>query len=201
MEINCLTVGPIQENCYLLTDGADAVVIDPGDEPDDILSAIEGKTLQLIICTHAHLDHVGAVEGLRKATNAPFCLHRNDVPLLDAVPSMARLFGLVPFQPPKPDRILEGGETLTAGNISLKVLATPGHTPGGICLLGNGVLFSGDTLFAGSVGRTDLPGGSHAQLMQGIQTQLLTLADEVVVYPGHGPRTTIGTERRGNPFL
>jgi glyoxylase-like metal-dependent hydrolase (beta-lactamase superfamily II) len=203
MEVTCFVVGAFEENCYIVAEGHDAIIIDPGEDPQRLLSEIQARNLKVgaIVCTHAHLDHVGAVESLMEATKAPFCIHKADVPLLDMVPGQALMFGFAQDIPPKPTRILNDGDTISAGALTLKVIHTPGHTPGGICLLGDGVLFAGDTLFAGSVGRTDLAGGSHAQLIRSIQEKILPLDDSITVYPGHGSQTTIRAERRNNPFL
>ncbi|HEY9766207.1 MAG TPA: MBL fold metallo-hydrolase [Chroococcales cyanobacterium] len=203
MEITCITVGSFSENAYFVVEGKDAIAIDPGDQSRQLIDWLEKRDVSLgaIICTHAHLDHVGAVQAMSKKTGAPFLIHKDDAPMLASVPSQALLFGLTGRPAPKPDRLLEDQEELRFGSLNFQVLHTPGHTPGGICLLSGGVLFSGDTLFAGSVGRTDLPGGSHSQLILSIHDRLMTLEDSVLVYPGHGPSTTIGAEKSGNPFL
>lgn len=203
MKVKCLVVGAFQENCYLACQGNHAIVIDPGDDPTGIIEEIQKNHLILdaIVCTHAHLDHVGAVEKLMDATGAPFCLHEADATMLHTVPTQALMFGLSAAQPPKPTRLLKEGDVITADSLTLEVIHTPGHTPGGICLKGEGVIFTGDTLFAGSIGRTDLPGGNHQQIIQSIKEKLMPLDDATIVYPGHGAESTIGNERRNNPFL
>jgi glyoxylase-like metal-dependent hydrolase (beta-lactamase superfamily II) len=203
--IESLTVGPIQANCYVL--GCDetrqAAVIDPGDEADRILMTLArpNLTLRYIINTHGHFDHVGANKRLKDVTGAPILIHRLDAPMLKQLSASAASWGLSADDSPTADRMLEDGDTVSVGTITLKVLHTPGHTQGGISLLADGCVFVGDTLFAGSVGRTDFPGGNAATLKHSIQTKLFTLADEVVVYPGHMQPTTVGTERRTNPFV
>ena len=202
-----LAVGPLQCNCYILGDDRtrEAVVIDPGEEADRILALLDRHrlTVRVIVQTHAHFDHVGATAPLRKATGAEVCLHRGDEPLYANLALQARWFGLPAPEATPITRWCEDGEAVKAGGLALDVLHTPGHTPGSVCLsMGDArLLFSGDTLFCGSVGRTDLWGGSQEQLMASIERRLLTLPDETAVYPGHGPDTTIGQERRGNPFL
>jgi hydroxyacylglutathione hydrolase len=202
-----LTVGPLQCNCFILGDETtrDAIVVDPGDEADRIL-ALVGRhrlTVKTIVQTHAHFDHVGASGPLREATGAEVCLHRSDTSLYEHLAMQAQLFGVpVPKAAPV-SRWYDHGEEIKAGGMVLGVIHTPGHTPGSVCLLmaADAMLFSGDTLFCGGIGRTDLWGGSYEQIMQSITTRLLTLPDDTVVYPGHGPETTIGDERRANPFV
>jgi glyoxylase-like metal-dependent hydrolase (beta-lactamase superfamily II) len=202
-----LAVGALQCNCYILGDerSREALVIDPGEEAGRILAVIRrhGLTVRAIVQTHAHFDHVGATAPLREATGAEVCLHRGDEELYAHLGLQAQWFGLpAPVATPV-TRWCGDGDELKAGGLSLHVLHTPGHTPGSICVRheGDALLFSGDTLFCGSVGRTDLWGGSQEQLMASIQQRILTLPDDTVVYPGHGPETTIGQERRSNPFL
>jgi glyoxylase-like metal-dependent hydrolase (beta-lactamase superfamily II) len=202
-----LAVGPLQCNCYILGDDRtrEALVVDPGDEAERILAVIECHrlTVRAIVQTHAHFDHVGATAPLREATGAEVCLHRGDRELYEQLPMQAQWFGLPAPKATAITRWCEDGDDVKAGGLVMAVLHTPGHTPGSLCLsLGEAkLLFSGDTLFCGGVGRTDLWGGSQEQLMASIQTRLLTLPDETAVYPGHGPDTTIGQERRSNPFL
>ncbi|MFZ0243521.1 MAG: MBL fold metallo-hydrolase [Desulfobacterales bacterium] len=205
MIIESLTVGPIQANCYILgcKETKDAVVIDPGDEADRILMTLarSGLTLRYIINTHGHFDHVGANKRLKGATGAAILIHRLDAPMLNQLAASAAAWGMSAEDSPAPDRMLEEGDTIDFGTITLTVLHTPGHTPGGISLATDGCVFVGDTLFAGSVGRTDFPGGNAATLKQAIQAKLFTLADETIVYPGHMEPTTVGQERRTNPFV
>ncbi len=185
-------------------------MIDPGEEPARILRLLQQEelTARLILHTHAHLDHVGGSAEVARVTGAPILLHKADAPLWEWVPQQAATFGFVCPPMRSVDRYVQDGETLTWGSCSGEVLHTPGHSPGGLCLLvrgagagGRDLLFSGDTLFAESVGRTDLWGGSSEQLMQSIRDRILTLSDETEVIPGHGPATTVGHERSENPFL
>lgn len=206
LELTGFTVGPFEENPYLLicSDTQQALLIDPGDEAELLWQALikAGATLDAIVLTHAHLDHVGAVETLRARANAPVYLHPADDELLAHVPQQAALFGLhaAPVRPA--DRRLAHGETLRCGNLELQVIHTPGHSPGSVCLYlaAERVLIAGDTLFYRSVGRTDLPGGDAPILLRSIRERLWQLPDDTRVYPGHGPATTIGDERRNNPF-
>ncbi len=207
LQIHTLVNGPIQENAYVLQwpGQSEAIVIDPGDEAGRLAEAIRALGLKpvLLLATHGHFDHVGAVDGLAKAFGARFAMHGADGFLLERLEDSAAFYGQQPTKEPKVDQTLLGGETLKVGGIGLRVLATPGHTPGGLCFYHgeSGSLFSGDTLFEGSVGRSDTEGGSHATLIQSIHRQLLTLPDATRVYPGHGDATTIAVERRQNPHL
>ncbi len=207
MIIEALVVGPFASNCYIVgsSSSGEGMIIDPGAEPGAILRKVRqlGLSIALIVATHAHIDHIDGLSAVKEKTNAPFALHEAEVELLSGVPMrMLTSFGVGPFRSsPQPDRLLRDGERMDIGDLQFEVLHTPGHTPGGICLLGDGVVFSGDTLFNCGVGRTDFPGGSHQRLIRSIREKLLVLPDETIVYPGHGPPTTIGDERRGNPFL
>ncbi len=200
-----LIVGPLQVNCFILADEKtkEAVVIDPGDDARDILKVIQDKGLRVkyIINTHAHFDHVGANKAVKDATGADLLLHEADAPVLDTVSRQARSFGMSPVLSPPPDRLLKHGDSIVAGEVSLTVLHTPGHTPGGISLLEEGMVFTGDALFAGSIGRTDFPGGDLRTLLRSIKENLMTLPDDTKVFSGHGPASTIGDEKRENPFL
>jgi len=203
--IERLEVGPFASNCYLV--GADSnqegIIIDPGAEANNILKRVEALSLKvkIIVLTHGHMDHVGALTEVKEATGAEVAIHSKDAQSLQASQPMSVFSGLPHQALPPPDRLLEGGDNLDIGDLHFLVLHTPGHTPGGICLLGNGVVFSGDTLFNFGIGRFDMPGGSGSQLMNSIHTKLMVLPDNTIVYPGHGPETTIGTERQWNPFL
>lgn len=199
-------VGPLACNCYIVGDEAtkQAIVIDPGGDEDELAEAIASKELTVvaIVATHAHFDHIIAAQRLRELTGAPFHLHDADRVLLDWMQTSGRLFLGVDLPPaPDVDRSAPEGELLTAGDVRLEVLHTPGHSPGSISLIADDAIFSGDTLFARSVGRTDLPGGDTSLLLKAINDKLFEFGDEVPVYPGHGPSTTIGEERRFNPFL
>ena len=207
MILEMLTVGPFQENCFILGDEESGVgaIIDPGDEPARIAMAVEETGLEIgsIIVTHAHIDHVGAVAALAEEYSCPVLMHVEAEPMLKELPTQAMMMGLRFGKVPAVDRHIEDGETLEVGELRLRSLYTPGHAPGHVALYieDEGLVLSGDALFAGSVGRVDLPGGSMEVLMQSIEERLLTLPDETIVYSGHGPRTTIGNERTSNPFL
>jgi hydroxyacylglutathione hydrolase len=205
MIIQSLVVGPIQANCFILGDEKTqkAVVIDPGDEAQRILAGLQKQALQLkyIINTHGHFDHVGANKALKEKTGVPILIHRAEAPLLAQLSSSAAVWGMQVDDSPPADRLLEDGDKISFGEITLEVIHTPGHSLGGISLYTPKDLFVGDTLFAGSIGRTDFPGGDYDQLISGVRTRLFVLGDDVKVYPGHGPATTIGQERRYNPFF
>ena len=207
MILEMLTVSPFQENCYIIGDQESGVgaIIDPGDEAARIAMAVEGTGLEIgfIIVTHAHIDHVGAVAALTDEYACPVLMHAEAEAMLEALPTQAMMMGMRFGKVPRVDRYLEGEDTVDVGELRLRSLYTPGHAPGHLALYveDEGLVLSGDALFAGSVGRVDLPGGSMEVLMQSIEERLLTLPDDTVVYPGHGPRTTIGNERTANPFL
>lgn len=205
MIIRQLAVGPLQANCFIV--GCEqtrrAAVIDPGDEADRILLALaeRGLTVTHILNTHGHFDHVGANRRLKQATGAPILIHALDAPMLRLLARTAAAWGMAAENSPDPDRLIAEGEMIPVGELALQVIHTPGHTPGGVSFYANGVLFVGDTLFAGSVGRTDFPGGDFDTLRRSIQEKLFRLPDEVRVFTGHGPETTIGEEKRTNPFV
>jgi glyoxylase-like metal-dependent hydrolase (beta-lactamase superfamily II) len=192
-------------NCFVLgcEQTLNAVVIDPGDEADRILMALSESslTLKTIINTHGHFDHVGANKPLHDATGAPIVIHALDAPMLNQIAASAANWGLAGDNSPTPERTIDDGDTIEFGNIALTVIHTPGHTPGGVSLHTGEHVFVGDTLFAGSIGRTDFPGGSFETLRDSIQKKLFALGDAVQVYTGHGPQTTIGRERINNPFV
>ena len=204
--IICLTSGIFQENCYLVASetSSDAILIDPGEDAELFLSRLnsEGLTLKAIWLTHGHLDHVDGVQHVVTETGAEVYLHPGDRELYDHVREQGAMLGIrTDAVVPPPDRELAQGDELRVGDCPFCVLHVPGHSPGGVAFLGDGVVICGDTLFAGSIGRSDLPGGDMQQLLTGIRQQLLSLPDDTVVYPGHGPETTIGVERASNPFL
>ena len=205
MEIIHLIVGTLEVNCYIVGDEAknEWAVIDPGGDAEKILEVIKEKKVRVkfIINTHGHPDHTEACTEVKQGTGAPLYIHKADATFLSGTfNQLARLTG-IKASSFKPDHFLNDGDTLSLGDISFKVLHTPGHTRGGICLFFDNVLFSGDTLFAGSIGRTDLPGGSLSTLLNSVREKLFCFPDSVVVYPGHGPQTTIGQEKSSNPFL
>jgi len=203
--IKSLAVGPIMANCFILgcEQTLEAAVIDPGDEADRILRALAeyNLTAKLIINTHGHFDHVGANKRLNAVTGAPILIHPLDAPMLAQLADSAAAWGMQADNSPPPDRELQDGDDVTFGKIRLTVVHTPGHTPGGISLYTAREVFVGDTLFAGSIGRTDFPGGSFATLKESIQQKLFVLSDDLKVYPGHNQTTTIGVEKRSNPFV
>lgn len=203
MRIERLILGELETNCWIVSDdqGGPAIVVDPAGEPGVLLEALASRETAFVVLTHCHFDHLAAAKDVLAVTGAPLAAHEDDADYVtDVVGTGGALFGFTAVAP-RVDRRLQAGDVVEAGEISFRVLHTPGHTPGGICLLGHGHLFSGDTLFAGSVGRTDFPRGDARALASSIATQLATLADTIVVHPGHGPETTIGRERRVNPFF
>jgi len=204
MIIKKLVVGPLEENSYVLADevSKEAVVIDPGDEPDRIMDIIDGNGFNVlaVICTHGHFDHVGAVGDIKKATGAKVMMHKDDYETYGMAKEQAAFWGYNVDDLPEPDGFLSNGDEIKAGGIVLKVMHSPGHSPGGICLYGEGVLFSGDTIFQGSIGRTDFPGGSIEKLKESFK-RLIDLPDDTRVFSGHGPETTIGREKKENFFM
>jgi len=184
-----LVVGPYQTNCYILAckETLDGVVIDPGDEVTRIVRELGRNRIKVrsILITHGHVDHIGGAAELQRITKAPILIHPHDATALRA----------------RPDGSLQEGMQIQVGSYALSVVHTPGHSPGGVCFIAPGAVFTGDTLFAGSVGRTDFPGGSHETLVAGVRKKIFPLGDDLRVYPGHGPFSTIGEERRMNPFF
>lgn len=206
-EVETLTLGPFQSNCYIVrpSGGGASVVIDPGDEPERILARLGDRTPAAILLTHAHLDHIGAVAALVRETGAPVYLHEGDRFLYDAAAEHARAFGLQVEPPPAPDAELKEGDDVSFGPLEFEVRHAPGHSPGHVVLVGGGaakgIAFVGDCVFAGSIGRTDLPGGDMQTLLTAIRRRILTLPDATVLYPGHMGPTTVSKERQTNPFL
>ena len=211
MEIVTAAAPPFFKNGFLVTceETRETVFIDPGDEVDDLLDHAResGLKITMILLTHAHVDHVSGVARAKAALQVPIWLHRDDLFLYDDAVAHGRMFGLRVEAPPPVDLFYESAQTLTFGRYTVEVRHTPGHCPGGVCLAigrtgeAGRELFVGDTLFAGSIGRTDLPGGNHEQLIRSIREQLLVYPDETIVHSGHGPDTTIGEERESNPYL
>ena len=207
MILEKLTVGPFQENCYIVGDEASGtgVLFDPGDEAARISIAVERTNLEIsqIVITHAHIDHVGAVVALVDEYSCPVLMHAEAEPMLKQLPNQALMMGLRFGKVPAVDGYIEDGEILEVGALRFEALYTPGHAPGHLAFYAadEGLVLSGDALFAGSVGRVDLPGGSMEVLMQSINERLLVLPDTTAVHSGHGPETTIGEERAHNPFL
>lgn len=205
MKVITLTTGQFAENCYLVIDEAEglAAVVDPGEDARLILARVSTESVRVseIWVTHAHVDHVVGVAAVHETTAAPIRLHVDDLPLYRAAPTQAAWLGVTAAPLPEPTLRFTPGEPVSVGSLTFAVGHTPGHSPGSVSLVGHGVAFVGDVLFAGSVGRVDLPGGDGVALLQSIERELLTLPDETIVYSGHGPSTTIGAERRTNPFL
>ena len=205
IEVTLVVTGPFAENSYVVhdTETRDAVIIDPGDDPGRILRTVEqaGARPLAVLLTHGHNDHVGAVARILETFDVPLLCHEGDQPWLDGVEKQGRMFGLRVGKVPKPTRYVTDNEELTFGSLQLKVIHTPGHSAGGVCYLLGRILFAGDTIFQGSVGRSDFPDGSHDQLIESIETRILPLGDDVAIYSGHGPETTVAREKRTNPFL
>ena len=200
-----LMVGPLQSNCFILGDeeSGEAVVIDPGGDGDIILDAVERRPWKIVavLNTHAHFDHTAANAELVSRTGAPLMVPRGDAPHLEQAHMAAGLYGLVAEKSPPANHLLDEGEVIKVGDEEIRVLSTPGHTVGGAAFVTSIGIFSGDALFSGSIGRTDLPGGDYGTLMRSIREKIMSLPDDTPVYPGHGPPTTVGRERTENIFL
>ena len=204
--IETLAVGLFQSNVFILGDKetGDAVVIDPGDDIQDVLDILQKNSLKTgnILLTHGHIDHVSGVKALKEATGATVYLHKEDMFLYEQLPTQASFFGITADEIVKIDKCIEDGMEIGEGSLKCRVIHTPGHTPGSVSFYFQpGIVFTGDTLFRWSIGRTDLWGSSHEELMTSIKDKLFMLDDRTTVYPGHGPSTTIGAEKRDNPFL
>jgi len=198
-------VGALEVNCFVIADSEtkEGIVVDPGDNADQIIDFIakNGIIVKYVINTHCHFDHIGGNKKIVEATKAELLIHESELPLLERAEGSAALWGFKVEASPQPSHFLKDGDTLKIGNIIVEVIHTPGHSPGGICLKFDNKLISGDTLFAGGVGRTDFPGGDGYALIKSIKEKLFTLPDSTEVYPGHGPSTTIGNEKLYNPFF
>jgi hydroxyacylglutathione hydrolase len=204
MKIDRLIVGQLQNNCYIVYDEKNlkGMVVDPGDEPDRILETVIEKGIDIvyIICTHGHFDHIGGVAEIKEAKGGKIVLHQNDLELYVRAGDQAALWGLGFDRQPKPDMLVSEGDELRVGDLKFTVLSTPGHSPGGICLYGERLLLSGDTVFAGSVGRTDLFGGNIDDLKRSFR-RIMSLPPETAILPGHGGLSTVGRERESNFFV
>jgi hydroxyacylglutathione hydrolase len=202
MDVRCFTVGPLQENCWIVRREERALVVDPGDEGDRLVAAVDGLTVEAILLTHTHFDHVGAVAQMARHTGAPVYCPKLEVPVLQDINSYV-FPGYGPFEPYDPEETVEGGERLSLAGFDIDVLFTPGHSPGHVSysIPDEQVLLDGDVLFRGSIGRFDLPGGSGETLLESIGMLLNTLPDDTRVLPGHMGATTLGHERVSNPFL
>jgi hydroxyacylglutathione hydrolase len=198
-----IPVGPLQANCIVVADEASkkAMIVDPGDEPDRITGIISdrGLAVEFIVFTHGHFDHMGVVSDIKDRTGARVAIHRDELELYKGARDMAAMWGHELDNPPDPDILLSDGDRLAVGELSFSVLHTPGHSPGGICLYGENIVITGDTLFKGSIGRTDFYGGDMGKMKQSFR-RLMELPEDTVVLPGHGPTTTIGREKRENMF-
>lgn len=207
MKIKALVVGPIMENCYILHDEQtlEGIIVDPGDEATSILNVVDNLKLHIkyIVNTHGHADHIGANKELGLALKAKLAIHADDACMLTDPHLNLSENGYMgrPIISQSADIILHEGDIISFGNCNLKVIHTPGHTPGGICLVGEGVVMSGDSLFAGSIGRTDFPTGSMTDLISNLKAKILTLDENLTVFPGHGGATTIAYEKQINPYL
>lgn len=206
-KLKTVVAGPFAVNCYLYWDdmNGDGIIIDPGAEAGEIFEEVTRAEFQpkAILLTHGHGDHIAAVDEVKKKYDIPLYLGDGEQELLENPGANVSAFFDTPIVAPPPDHLLRDEQPLTVGSISLRVLSTPGHSPAGVAYLdeSQGILFCGDSLFAGSIGRTDLPGSSHDLLIESIQKKIMSLPDSIVCYPGHGPRTTVGAERVSNPFL
>ncbi len=204
MIVKTVVVGPLQVNCHIIGDEKTrkAMIIDPGDEPDMIVDNVKKNSLTVdyIVCTHGHFDHVGAVSDIKKETGAKIILHREDLAIYESAVELARYFGIALEPQPAPDMLVKEGDKIDVGTLSFVVYQSPGHSPGGIVLYGEGIVITGDTLFAGSIGRTDLPGGDEKKIGKSLRN-LMLLPEATRVLCGHGPSSTIGREKRENPFM
>lgn len=205
MDYETIIVGPLETNCYLVScpETSECAIVDPGAEPEAIFRWIVEKSLKpiVILNTHGHIDHIGANKDIKEKFDIPLYIHSDDSSMLKSVLQSEMGLFLGAKESPPADHFFEDGEEINIGKSSLKVIHTPGHSPGSVSFLGDGFLLSGDTLFFGGVGRTDLPGGSWQELVDSIKNKILTMPEEMIVLPGHGPHTSVGQEKRSNPFI
>ena len=203
MIIKCISEGVLDSNCYVVAQNDEGIIIDAGVEPEKIINIINSLniTIRHVVITHCHIDHIMYCSAIKKKTGADLYIHEADSEdFVNPLNNGALLLGY-DYTPEKPDKELKDGETIVVGDMSLKIINTPGHTPGGICVKIGDNIFTGDTLFNMSIGRTDLYKGNHSDIINSIKNKLMCFDDSVIVYPGHGPSTTIGFERKNNPFL
>ena len=204
MIIKTLMVGPLQVNCHIIGDekSGKAMVVDPGGDADMIMKEVNRNnlTVEYIVITHGHFDHIGATSSLKEKTGAKVLIHEAEAEIFSAAPGLAKYFGMGISKPPQPDQFLKDGEIIKVGDLQFKVMHLPGHSPGGIALYGEGIAVTGDTLFAGSIGRTDLPGSEEALIWKSLG-RLIALPEDTKVLCGHGPASTIGREKKMNPFV
>ncbi len=201
MKIQTFEAGPLGANNYLLTDGNEAVLIDCSEVKQEILDELKDKALKYILLTHGHFDHVLGVNEMKKITNAPVLIHKDDIPRMEESASIMQTFGVTGVETPQADNFINDNDILKFGDTEIKIIHTPGHTEGCVCYLIDGRLFSGDTLFRDSVGRCDLPGGNFSKMSDSIKNILFKLDDNITVYPGHGPETSIGYEKKYNEII
>jgi len=209
IEIEALTVGPFQSNCFIVScsETKEAVIFDAGDDAQQILSAVErlGVEVRAVVNTHAHLDHISAAAAVSESLGVPVLMHEAEMPIYEVVSAQAAMFGLPAPPTPPIDRFVTDGESIDIGRVRGEFLLTPGHSPGSVSIRFQGEaperLIAGDVLFQGSIGRTDLPGGDYDTIIETLRSRFVPLPDDTIVYSGHGPETTIGEEKRSNPFL
>jgi hydroxyacylglutathione hydrolase len=201
VEILSFITSPFVENCYVVKDGGETIVIDPGEATPELMAALEGENVTKVVNTHAHIDHVGGNAEIVSKFGCELIIHPEAVEMLKTITMQGQMFGVPVPESPEPTSLFDEGDTVTVGTVTLKVFNCPGHAPGHVGLLGDGFVFGGDVLFEGSIGRTDLPGGDFDLLMTSIREKFMTLPDDTVVYSGHGAPTSIGQERLTNPFV